>query len=155
MMKKQILFFLLMSWGLNLSAQTLETSNIGSSGGYLAGTEGSLQYNIGEVIVLQADQMRAGVIQFVDFTDLVIDKKALEGISIYPNPSSGYIQLSQSNELINSWKLIDNNGRIVNSIQTHSPMTTIDLTNQSSGQYYLIPVFEGKMTKALPLTIIK
>lgn len=155
MMKKQILFLLFLSAALTLPAQTLETSNVGSAGKYLTSTAGSLQYNIGEVIILQSDEIRAGVIQFVDISTLVIDEDVLDGIVLYPNPSSGPAYLSQEQDLIENWMVINGQGRCVSQFKATSSTTAMDLSNLPAGMYYIVPSQDGKFSKALPLTIIK
>lgn len=140
-MKNQMFFlvFLLVSghaWG-----QSLETSHVGSSGQLLTGSSGSIHMNVGEVCILQSEQIKAGVIQFIDFSTIVEKPEVLADIKIFPNPTSGPVTIEvNASDLIETFILVDANGRVIEKWNNASTTTYKDLSGLVPGEYYILPI---------------
>ena len=66
---------------------------------------------------------------------LSVDENAsLEGVSVYPNPSEGIINVSNDNNVAQTIEVRNMAGQLI-SIETVSTATTIDLTAEASGIY--------------------
>lgn len=136
-------------------AQTLETSNIGSAGEELRGAQGSIQYNIGEVAIGQHNQLNEGVIQYIKFSTIIREDRAELEVSIFPNPTSGPVNIKHNDESIQSWIVTDGNGRVIDTYDRALFNDELDFCNFSSGQYYLIPVDDQGLLTPKAIQIIK
>ena len=58
-------------------------------------------------------------------------------INIYPNPSNGIFTLQSGANKINSFEVYDMSGKMILSKNTNSDKTTIDLSNQAHGLYFI------------------
>ena len=58
-----------------------------------------------------------------------------ENVSIYPNPTSGFLYLSSKNE-IQTIEIVDQQGRIVD-FEKKKDMTKINLSHLESGIYFI------------------
>ncbi len=63
-----------------------------------------------------------------------LDEETLSGISIYPNPSTGLVNVSNDENMTNTITVRDLNGRLVLT-QTTSMAATLDLTGVETGVY--------------------
>jgi len=63
-----------------------------------------------------------------------IDENALEGVSIYPNPSEGLVNVSNDNNVENTIIVHDLSGRLITTT-TATAATTIDLSANGTGVY--------------------
>ena len=71
-----------------------------------------------------------------------LSENSLEGISVYPNPSSGVVNISNENNATNTITVHDLAGRVVLT-KTTSTATTIDLSANGSGVYTVTVVNES------------
>lgn len=71
-------------------------------------------------------------------------KLVLEKLSVYPNPASDFVQVELHDESMNiqNVQVIDANGKLIRKIQSPSPSSRIDVSELSSGSYFIIA--EGK-----------
>ena len=63
-----------------------------------------------------------------------VDENYLEGVSVYPNPSEGIINITNNNNQLNTIEVYDVLGKVVYTNATNSN-TVIDLSNQGTGVY--------------------
>jgi len=67
-----------------------------------------------------------------------VDNPISQMLSLYPNPSDGLFNISNTNDLnIKQITIIDISGKTVQTFSTNSPMESIDLSNQDSGVYFV------------------
>lgn len=86
-------------------------------------------------------------IHVIDCTSL--DEESLEGVSIFPNPSTGLVKLNfdfnlSSDVLI---ELFDSQGKLVYSANSNNNQNQIDLSSFSDGIYVLHVTYEGKHSR--------
>ncbi len=95
----------------------------------------------------------AGTQQVITITELVtgIQNGMVKRVAIYPNPSSGAVQV-ELEELANEIVVLNSKGMVVESITVPSYTNTIDLTEQATGMYFLqIKTDSGITTKKVDL----
>lgn len=67
----------------------------------------------------------------------VADYKEEDGISIYPNPSSGKFQVYSSRSKVQSLKVVNLLGEVVYQSQINNLQSTIDLSKEAKGIYFV------------------
>ena len=67
---------------------------------------------------------------------LDIDENTLEGVSVYPNPSEGIINVTNTNNNDNTIVVLDVTGKVVYQGSVNST-TSIDLSSNGSGIYFV------------------
>ena len=76
--------------------------------------------------------------QTVPITLQTIGMKSIENKSsfnIYPNPSNGIVTIAQDKE--SSFSIYNSLGRLVRNIENSSKQTTVDLSTQAAGLYFI------------------
>ncbi len=58
-------------------------------------------------------------------------------IKLYPNPTTGMLQLDKQDNKLVQWQVTDQLGRVLQASQTSQQLSTIDLTNLSAGLYFI------------------
>ena len=67
-----------------------------------------------------------------------IQEQLLDSVTLYPNPASEELNISVSNNLLNSvYRMIDSNGKLISEGIIDSDITRIDLSDFSSGTYMM------------------
>ena len=67
-----------------------------------------------------------------------VEEKSELGIQLFPNPTSDQVQLSTPSEWNGlTWRMINNQGQLVTTGRIESNTTTIDLSTQSAGNYFI------------------
>jgi len=103
-------------------------------------------YTENNLIYLEITNAEGSVATFFD-SQLSIDSFSKLHIKIYPNPTSGYINIEAVDLIINQVQIYDINGKLVSEIKTISN-PKIDVTNLSSGIYFLrVETAEGIFSK--------
>ncbi|APZ47807.1 hypothetical protein BW723_16550 [Polaribacter reichenbachii] len=78
----------------------------------------------------------------------IIDKELIENISVYPNPTTGFINIKLSTTLlsnIHSIKLYNVNSSLVKEIKTKKEIIDLDISRMANGVYFLhIHLKEGR-----------
>jgi hypothetical protein len=59
------------------------------------------------------------------------------GLKVYPNPSSGLLNIESDNSLIKAFVLTDVTGRVIVKSELQSGKTTVDVSNLANGVYYM------------------
>lgn len=80
-----------------------------------------------------------------------VEENTLEGVSIYPNPTSGVVNISNDNFTNNTIEVRDLAGRVVLSTSA-STKTTIDLTGNTAG-VYIVKVYNENGQKIEKVTL--
>ena len=95
------------------------------------------RYNITDDIVQQFDttqQTWGGLISSINGTEFKTSKE----LSVYPNPANEQISVSlQTNEPIRTLKIYNQNGQLVQLINSKANIETINISNLTGGIYYL------------------
>ncbi len=73
----------------------------------------------------------------IDILNTIWDKKLTSKVSVFPNPTSGLLQIQVEGSKIGEMKLINNLGQIVYQEIVNQENTTLDLTNYPEGVYLL------------------
>ncbi len=73
----------------------------------------------------------------IDILNTIWDKKLTSKVSVFPNPTSGLLQVQVEGSKIGEMKLINNLGQIVYQEIVNQENTTLDLTNYPEGVYLL------------------
>lgn len=117
---------------------------VSSSGGEGSGTNGTLSYTLGEIII---DTQTAGnntITQGFHQPKLIVTalrEMAGENMSIkaYPNPAHEFVilKISESDFKDCSWQLYDLSGRLLLQEKLLEDEVTIPMTNRSPGTYLL------------------
>jgi len=66
-----------------------------------------------------------------------IDELVLQQLQVYPNPSTGSINVNFNNITIQSVDIADLNGRVVNSLKVNSKSVEMDLSTLQNGVYLM------------------
>lgn len=137
----------------NLSTLGCYTFNITDSYGDGIIPSGTINVrdNNGVVIFNNPDYLDGASIPF-KVTEILsvaaIDESTIEGISVYPNPTSGLINIKS--EKLDTYKvieLVDQTGRTLTTWDVNNTVMTLDLTAFANGNYNL--VFKGNNGKAV------
>lgn len=126
-------------------------SSVNAGGGNAAGIGGKVSYSTGQLVYHTSIGANGSVAQGVQqpFEISVVsvvkeyqDKFIL--ISVYPNPTAGYLQLSMEMEGINelTFQLYDIKGIVLHNANPAGYVTLLDMRHYPSGVYF-IKVFSG------------
>jgi hypothetical protein len=117
--------------------------NTVAAGANASSAEGSISYSIGQIDFSNVSSSNGSVNQGVQqpfefFVSSVLEFGNENSFSIFPNPTSEILNISQSffSEKI-EMRLLDMSGRIVLSDQLNAPQHQIDLRTLSQGVYNL------------------
>jgi hypothetical protein len=143
-----------------LSAQSVTPEVVASSGAHMESSEAQLSFTVGECITetfsSTNNQLTQGF-QQSKYTVVDISEKSLSdlSISVYPNPSTDYINIDISNEDNKSFnvELYDMSGRIVKSDEISSN-NKINMQDLSSAEY-ILKVFDSKNNLLKTFKIVK
>lgn len=151
---KKLLAIAIVMWSLpSLCAQTLATQHIGSAGTEASSTQGSITYHIGEMVVADQGRIQAGVIQnIVGLINSSEDEYDLTEVRLYPNPTTGPLQIEHGIDGLEKWFVANSSGQI---IQQMNDSGETDLGHLPPGQYYMVPIIQGDLGGALPIQIIR
>jgi len=152
MKKNKLKLMLMMGIGFTAAnAQTTLHSVVGSSGGDLTGSGGSASYTIGQTVYTTVgtnETAAQGIQQAVEVNVNGVDEfKDITLISVYPNPTDAYLNLTIENQVIESlyFMLSDITGRQVLNQSISQSNTLIDLKTLQAGNY-LLTVYNEKQT---------
>jgi hypothetical protein len=145
---------LLLSIGLTAQAQQA----IVAAGGTASGTGGTVSYSIGQVVYTTATGSNGSVAQGVQQTYEITTVTGIEeakGISLevsaYPNPTTDHLTLTVGtsisfNDQPMSYKLLDMNGKVIETQKIINDQTIIVMSNLLPANYFLtvIKTMDGK-----------
>jgi len=145
MMKKIMLLALGFFCFVSLKAQ----SNVVSGGGEGTGSGGSVSFTLGQIDYTSVSgsqgSLGAGMQQAFEIFVLGIENKKINlKVSVYPNPTVNFLNLTISDYQFNQLKLMlfDVQGKLVKQEQCSAASTPIDMSELSQGTY-LLKVLEG------------
>lgn len=130
--------FLLLSLGLH--AQQAITP----AGSEATGTGGTASYTVGQVVYTTTgtnESVAHGVQQPYEIsTTLGINETTINlGLSVYPNPTSNYLQLKVTSEKVEglTYQLYDLQGIVIESKKVSNTSTTVVMENLPTATYFL------------------
>ncbi|MCA6421769.1 MAG: T9SS type A sorting domain-containing protein [Flavobacterium sp.] len=134
---KQLLFFLLLIFGIPTKAQSIiQSVNSGSL------ITSSSSVSIGEIVVVPQNQSQSssGIIGILAQTQQTLEVPQLElsqNITVFPNPTTATVYFQSDTNIVNEKVIIVNvSGQIV-AQKTISAANSLDLSMLSSGIYLL------------------
>ncbi|WP_445710976.1 T9SS type A sorting domain-containing protein [Flavobacterium sp.] len=141
-------------------ANCLAQESVNSSGGDLTGSNGSASYSVGQVVYMTHTGSNGSVSEGVqqpfeisevlgteDFTGLIKDLK------IYPNPTVNDLTLNLTNEnnLVLNFQILDANGRVLKSEKILTNETNIAVSSLPSAIYFLKILNQNKEVKTFKI----
>lgn len=159
-MTRLITILCLLVWNLlQLNAQ----SHVVASGANIVGSNGSLSYSAGQIDyitvrgqggVLTEGVQQPFVIQLI--AGIENDGIALDAV-VYPNPASSYVELKINTPVDRqlNYKLIDMNGRVLAHDRVNESITDINMSELSSGIYYLVIMENKEIIKTYQISATK
>lgn len=134
---KQLVIILTMLFGVSIGAQSIEKFSIDSGGQSVSNGGINLLYSIGETHVREINTgniwLSEGFINSFDSTTLGVSEYEIATVKIYPNPTSGAINVSTNLE-ISKLELFDVTGK---SILVNKSTKILKLNTLHSGTYFL------------------
>lgn len=127
--------FLLCGFG-KLEAQTA----ISASGGEAFGTGGTSSYTVGQTLYStdSSEGVAQGVQQAYEIYTVGIDDVTIKiDLSVYPNPTTSYLNLKVEKTEDLNFELIDIQGKTIESKEVKSLTTSIDLEHLPASTYLL------------------
>ena len=152
--KELKLSVLMLSLGLTAQAQQATVA----AGGTASGNGGTVSYSIGQVVYTTATGTNGSVAQGVQQTYQITAVTGIEeakGISLevsaYPNPTTDHLTLTVGtsvsfNDQPMSYKLLDMNGKVIETQKIVEENTTIVMSNLLPANYFLtvVKTMDGK-----------
>ncbi|CAM4035603.1 MULTISPECIES: T9SS type A sorting domain-containing protein [Flavobacterium] len=141
-------------------ANCLAQESVNSSGGDLAGSNGSASYSVGQVVYMTYTGSNGSVSEGVqqpfeisevlgteDFAGLIKDLK------IYPNPTVNDLTLNLTNEndLVLNFQILDANGRVLKDEKILTNETNIAVSSLPSAIYFLKILNQNKEVKTFKI----
>lgn len=123
-------------------AQSIERQVIASSGNSLANSSGSIEFTIAETVTQNMSSANYNLSNGFHQPSIVVtavnQMNSLDGIRIFPNPSSQWLVV-QFNKLPSSTllELFDVDGKLLQSSYANELQTTLSLKDLANGAYYL------------------
>ncbi len=155
-MRKLVFIFCLCSSGMiQLHAQR----NLVAAGGTLTGPGGSMSYTAGQIdfkteqgtggIMTEGIQQPYTIKTIAGTLEAGIDLNAV----VYPNPTADFVELRVNSHLDDNlnYKLVDLYGRVLAKDKITGPVTRIDMSSLSGGQYYLMINHDEGVIKAFQI----
>lgn len=137
MLKITIFLFLITLATPYLGAQVV----ISSQGQTINGSNGSLQYTVGEVIISTISNGENGLTQGfhqTKWTLEVLDSVPDINVSIYPNPASEVLNIETTLYENTIFTLYDAKGRVVIEEELTSIKTAVNVAHLARGGYFLV-----------------
>ena len=122
-------------------SQELNQNVIASCGNEYNNSVVKLQFTIGETVVLpylnSSVQLTTGFQQNKTFPILNVNKLILPKSTIYPNPTTNFVNINTSSDDFKTFYLYDINGKILREIQSNEKDMMLSLTELPNGIYLL------------------
>lgn len=142
-MKKLLLLFLL-SFSISINAQTISPEVIATSGDYYTSSSVSLSWTLGEMIVETFSSSSIILTQgfqqpYYSLVSIVENTNQELDIEFFPNPVIDFftIRINSEPDTEVIIEIIDIQGKLLFTTQTHEKLTKIDLSNYSGNIYIL------------------
>ena len=146
--------FLLLGLGGLYAQETVTTT-----GGEATGTGGKASYSVGQVVYTANIGTNGSVAQGVQqpyeiSTTTGVNETAINlELSVYPNPTTNYLQLKVESEKLESltYQLIDLQGKVIENKTVNSNYTNISLEGQATATYFLNVVKNNQLVKTFKI----
>jgi hypothetical protein len=156
-MKRNVLIFIMILFGLSVGAQQIKQQVISSAGGYNVSGGMSISWTLGETIIPTFQNgnliITHGFQQQLIITTVEDNIEPLVTVTIYPNPSSDMINIQFVKPVDGEIRifLLDSQGRLVKTDRIEETETNkkIDMQDLAAGIYYL------RMTKGNRVNVYK
>jgi hypothetical protein len=143
---------------LGLSA-TFAQQSVNASGGNATGSGGTVSYSVGQIdyksYVGTNGSSNEGVQQpFEFYTVGIFETFASYEVSLFPNPSSSFINLSIANWTSDdqvSFQLCDLNGKVLSAQVVNDKVTVIDVQHLADANYFLNVLVNGEFARTFKL----
>ena len=154
--KKTIMSFTFLLLGLGgLSAQ----KSVNASGGEATGTGGTASYSVGQVVYTTATGTNGSVAQGVQqpfeisVTTGINETTINLEMSVYPNPTTNYLQLKVESEQLESltYQLIDLQGKVIASEKVTAINTSITMETLPKAVYFLNVTDNNQLIKTFKI----
>lgn len=73
----------------------------------------------------------------VNICEGIAENKMISGLNVYPNPTSGMLNIELNNSTVKSVQIIDLTGKVVGTANGNSKVTELNMSNLSNGVYYV------------------
>lgn len=152
---KAIAVATLLACTFSLSTVTAQTS-VNATGGNASGSGGSASYSVGQVVYTTNTGTNGSVAQGVQqpyeisvVTGLEEAKGINLSVSVYPNPTTDYLQLKVESEKLKdlSFQLYNMNGKLIQSEKITGNQTSIVMSNLVPATYFVKVVQGNKEVK--------
>jgi hypothetical protein len=148
------LFTVVAACSLGTICLSQEQNVVGTSGSYTENASGSVSWTIGEVIIETGTggthEATQGFHQSNIWVLGVEELSELE-ISIYPNPTSDFVNIKTEGEVMLS--IYDMSGRLINSYHLTEETNQINVDQYSRGTYNMVFETEGQKSKTARLVV--
>lgn len=155
-MKQKLMTLFLVGFGLTtLQAQ----ENLGSAGGGVSGTNGTLYYTLGQVVCNTSINSSGSIVHGVLQPYGISEETGLEevginlNISVYPNPTTHNLILRVDNydHRKLSYELYTSAGKLVEVREFANSEILIDMSGLSPSIYFLKTIFDEKEIKSFKI----
>ena len=137
---------------------TLSQEVVSTSGDYFSNTNGSLAFTIGEIAIETLTSGSNSVTQGFHQTNVsVLSVNEIDTnlvIEVYPNPTSGILQVSMNDFTNKTYKLYDITGRLIIGNPLTKVLSEINLSSYAGG-IYILAVYQENNKKIQTYRIIK
>jgi Secretion system C-terminal sorting domain len=156
-MKHLFTIFLVSFCSLFLGNETFaqELNVISAGGNYTEGASFSMSWTIGEAIIFTGSSGNNDVTQGFhqpELRVLGIEEYQELDISVYPNPARENINIVTSEQT--KMTIYDIQGKIVETLDIYSSLTSVDVSNLSRGTYTLVFEANGTLAKRMKIVIL-
>ncbi|MBN2820874.1 MAG: T9SS type A sorting domain-containing protein [Bacteroidales bacterium] len=126
-----------------------------ASGGDASGNGGSVSYSVGQVAYSTNTGINGSIAQGVQhayeiFVTTGIEEKGVSlSVSVYPNPTSNYLQLKVESEKLKdlSYQLFDMQGKLLQNKKFVGTETQIDMCNYVPSSYFVRIINQNQLIK--------
>jgi len=159
-MKKIVTILVVLSISFSFGQTAIKKSSLSSGGGIATQGNMSMVYAVGEVAVQEntvgTTHLSEGFIGPDMLANLGVENyEMLSGVSVYPNPTSNFVNIHFENESDYQITLTDVSGKIIYSLNNSNQLQNkISLKNIQRGIYLLV-VKDVKLKKYKVIKIIK
>ena len=126
-----------------------------ASGGDASGNGGSVSYSVGQVAYSTNTGINGSIAQGVQHAHEIFVTTGIEetgislSVSVYPNPTSNYLQLKVESEKLKdlSYQLFDMQGKLLQNKKFVGTETQIDMSNYVPSSYFVRVINQNQLIK--------
>lgn len=152
-----LIIFIICLSPLYIFSQNISQSVISSAGNFQVGKYGkTLHYTIGELVVDNFENNNILSQGFHQLYQVTVDVDFTEEIdytlTVFPNPTSGWLQLNTDSEFEFNVIMYDMNGKVIFNTTTNKYQTDFDIAYLAQGLYYLSVVHDNQVVKSFKIS---